>query len=95
MCRIPGIPLPSLSLSPDEYIVGSELGIVGFPNFEHLQRLSVQPYVLKTILSSHMRYPFEIENVLSLDEIPGKGNERLMDFLAGKFGNDWGKKFKN
>jgi len=94
ICHIPGILLPSLSLSRDEYILGSELGIVGFPNFEHLQRLSVQPYVLKTILSSHMRYPFEIENVLCLDEIPGRDNGRLMDFLAGKFGEDWGRDAK-
>jgi hypothetical protein len=79
ICNIPEITLPPLSLSPDEYFMGSELGIVGFPNFEHLQRLSVQPYVIKTILSSHMRYPFEIENVLTesqriaLDCIAGEG----------------------
>lgn len=80
ICHIPGILLPSLSLSPDEYFMGSELGIVGFPNFEHLQRLSVQPYAIKTILSSHMRYPFELEdgNIvesqrIALDCIAGEG----------------------
>jgi len=80
ICHIPGIQLPSLSLSPDEYFMGSELGIVGFPNFEHLQRLSVQPYVIKTVLSSHMRYPFELEDGsavesqrIALDCIAGEG----------------------
>lgn len=91
ICRIPKIILPSLSLSPDEYFMGSELGIVGFPNFEHLQKLSVQPYALKTILSSHMRYPFEIEYVFSFDEIPGRDNGKLIDFLNCRFGIDWRK----
>ena len=80
ICHIPGIQLPSLSLSPDEYFMGSELGIVGFPNFEHLQKLSVQPYAIKTILSSHMRYPFELDDGtivesqrIALDCIAGEG----------------------
>lgn len=80
ICHIPGIQLASLNLSPDEYFMGSELGIVGFPNFEHLQKLSVQPYVIKTILSSHMRYPFELEDGdivesqrIALDCIVGEG----------------------
>jgi hypothetical protein len=41
ICRIPDFILPQLCLSPDEYFMGSELGIIGFPNFEHLQRISV------------------------------------------------------
>jgi hypothetical protein len=79
ICRIPKLTLRPLSLSPDEYFMGSELGIVGFPNFEHLQRISVQPYVLRTILSSHMLYPFERDGNLieseriALDCIAGQG----------------------
>jgi len=91
ICHIPGIVLPSLSLSPDEYFMGSELGIVGFPNFEHLQRLSVQPYAIKTILSSHMIYPFEIDYVFNFDEVPGMDNGRFIDFLGFRFGIDWSK----
>ena len=79
ICRIPEITLRPLSLSPNEYFMGSELGIVGFPNCEHLQKISVQPYVLRTILSSHMRYPFERDGNLieseriALDCIAGQG----------------------
>jgi len=79
ICHIPEITLRPLRLSPNEYFMGSELGIVGFPNFEHLQRISVQPYVLRTILSSHMLYPFERDGNLieseriALDCIAGQG----------------------
>ena len=79
LCRIPEIILPILPLSPDEYFIGSELGIVGFPKFERLQRISVQPYALKAILSSRMMYPFEIDGELveseriALDCIAGEG----------------------
>jgi hypothetical protein len=59
ICRVPGINLRPLELSPDEYFIGSELGIIGFPFFERLQTHSVQPYVQRAILSCHMRYPLE------------------------------------
>jgi hypothetical protein len=59
ICRIPEIILPPLPLSPNKYFIGRELGIIGFPVFDMLQRVSVQPYAIKTILSSHMMYPFE------------------------------------
>ncbi len=78
ICYIPGIFLPPLSLSPDEYFMGSEMGVVGFPNFEHLQQLSVQPYVLKTILSSHMWYPFEIDGKVI------KSERIALDCMAGE-----------
>jgi hypothetical protein len=64
ICRIPEITLPPLDLSPDEYFLGSEVGIIGFPVFERLQRISIQPYALKTILSSRICYPFEIDGKL-------------------------------
>lgn len=78
VCYVPGILLPPLSLSPDEYFMGSELGVVGFPNFARLQKLSVQPYVLKAILSSHMTYPFEVDGNIT-------GSERIaLDCMAGE-----------
>lgn len=59
ICRIPEIDLPPLPLSPNKYFIGRKLGIIGFPVFDKLQRISVQPFAIKTILSSHMHYPFE------------------------------------
>lgn len=79
ICRIPEITLHPLSLSPNEYFMGSELGIIGFPNFERLQRISIQPYVLRAVLSSNMFYPFEVDGKwveserIALDCIVGQG----------------------
>lgn len=79
ICRVPGINLQPLVLSPDEYFIGSELGIIGFPFFERLQTLSVQPYVQRAILSCHMCYPLERDDG-KLDE-----SERIaLDCMAGK-----------
>lgn len=61
ICYIPEADLPPLPLSPNKYFIGRELGIIGFPFFDKLQRISVQPFAIKTILSSHMLYPFERE----------------------------------
>lgn len=60
-CRIPDVHLPSLPLST-EYFIGSELGILGFPLFENLQKITVQPYAIKTILSCYTKYPLEQED---------------------------------
>lgn len=79
ICRIPDIRLPPLKLSPDQYFLGSELGIIGFPFFERLQKLSVQPYVQRAILSCHMRYPFEKDDGELVE------SERIaLDCMAGK-----------
>jgi hypothetical protein len=79
ICRVPGIKLQPLELSPDEYFIGTEVGIIGFPFFERLQTLSVQPYVLRAILSCNMRYPLERDDG-KLDE-----SERIaLDCMAGK-----------
>ena len=60
-CLIPDVNLKELPLSPDKYFMGTELGILGFPLFENLQKETVQPYAIKTILSCYMKYPFERE----------------------------------
>jgi len=79
ICRIPNIKLPPLKLSADEYFLGSELGIVGFPFFERLQKLSVQPYVQRAILSCHMKYPLEKDDGELVE------SERIaLDCMAGK-----------
>lgn len=79
ICRVPGINLQPLVLSPDEYFIGSELGIIGFPFFERLQTLSVQPYVQRAILSCHMRYPLERDDDKLVE------SERIaLDCMAGK-----------
>lgn len=65
LCRVPGINVPPLTLSDNMYIVGAEVGILGFPNYEHLQKLHPQPYILKTIISGEMIYPMETGNGLA------------------------------
>ncbi|MGA9099312.1 MAG: serine protease, partial [Methanotrichaceae archaeon] len=59
LCRVPGTNVPPLTLSDDKYIYGAEVGILGFPNYEHLQNLDPQPQILKTIISGELIYPIE------------------------------------
>jgi hypothetical protein len=58
ICKIPGIKIQSLPFSDDTYRLASEVGIIGFPTFGELQTESTQPYILKTIISSSVIYPF-------------------------------------
>ncbi|HII07550.1 MAG TPA: trypsin-like peptidase domain-containing protein [Methanotrichaceae archaeon] len=59
ICRIPGLRIPSLSLyDGSNYRLASEVLIIGYPVFGNLQTVSVLPYVLKTIISSLVTYPF-------------------------------------
>jgi hypothetical protein len=58
ICKVPGIKIQSLQLSGDTFRLASEVGIMGFPTFGKLQTESIQPYVLKTIISSSVMYPF-------------------------------------
>jgi len=62
LCKIPGISIPPVDFSDNNYIYGAEVGILGFPNYEYLQRLDPQPIVLKTIVSGHLVYPLETGN---------------------------------
>jgi hypothetical protein len=59
LCRIPGTKVLPLPLSDDKYIYGAEVGILGFPNYEHLQKKDPQPHILKTIISGELIYPIE------------------------------------
>lgn len=62
LCRIPGIHVPPLILSENKYIYGEEVGILGFPNYEHLQKLHPLPIILKTVISGELIYPLETLN---------------------------------
>jgi hypothetical protein len=62
ICKIPGIRIQSLQLSGDTCRLASEVGIIGFPTFGELQTESTQPYILKTIISSALMYPFNRNN---------------------------------
>jgi hypothetical protein len=62
ICKIPGIRIQSLQLSSDTCRLASEVGIIGFPTFGELQTESTQPYVLKTIISGSVMYPFNRNN---------------------------------
>jgi S1-C subfamily serine protease len=62
LCRIPGINAPPLTLSDNNYLYGEEVGLLGFPNYEHLQKLDPQPFVLKTVISGMVIYPLETGN---------------------------------
>ena len=59
ICPIPEIRVPPLKLSQDMYIAGKEVGILGFPNYEYLQAISTQPFLLKSIISGRLFYPLE------------------------------------
>jgi hypothetical protein len=52
------ITLPPLSLSPELPLWGNEVGILGFPTSGSLQEGSIQPFVIKTIISSIINYKF-------------------------------------
>lgn len=62
LCKIPGISIPPVTFSDNSYIYGAEVGVLGFPNYEYLQRLDPQPIVLKTVLSGQLVYPLETGN---------------------------------
>lgn len=62
ICKVPGIRIQSLQLSSDTYRLASEVAVMGFPTFGKLQTESIQPYVLKTIISSSVMYPFDRTN---------------------------------
>jgi hypothetical protein len=62
LCRIPGIHVPPLTLSDNKYIYGAEVGILGFPNYEHFQKIHPQPSILKTVISGELIYPLETLN---------------------------------
>lgn len=56
--RIIGVAVPPLTLSPkDEWLWGSEVGIVGFPLSTVLQGNVLRPYVLKTIIAGGFELP--------------------------------------
>jgi hypothetical protein len=60
--QITGIEVSPLDFSQEgKYILGDEVGIIGFPTGGNLQACSVQPFVVKTIISSILEYKFERE----------------------------------
>jgi len=61
ICAIKEVEVAPLHLSPlaiGGSHLGSEVGVIGFPVSENLQRKQVHPCVLKTIISSQTMYPF-------------------------------------
>jgi hypothetical protein len=60
-----GISVPSLNIS-ENCILGSEVGVLGFPTDSNLQIGSIQPFVVKTIISSMLNYRFR--NIATKDE---------------------------
>lgn len=64
--KIDGVVVPSLNLSENAAFLGSEVGVLGFPTEANLQDSSIQPFVIKTILSSILNYKFK--NVEGPDE---------------------------
>lgn len=60
-----GITVPSLNIS-ENCILGSEVGVLGFPTDSSLQIGSIQPFVVKTIISSMLNYRFR--NIATKDE---------------------------
>lgn len=60
--RISGVQVPSLVLSSEaesKSIWGSEVGICGFPTGCNLQDTSLQPFLIKTIISGAPLYKFK------------------------------------
>lgn len=56
--RMIGVDVPPLELLPgDQWLWGSEVGIIGFPMGSLLQGVVLRPYVLKTIVSGGLELP--------------------------------------
>lgn len=70
-----GITVPSLDIS-ENCILGAEVGVLGFPTDCNLQVESIQPFVVKTIISSVLDYKFT--NVVTKDD---KGNSVTKDLV--------------
>jgi len=77
ICPIPEIRVPPLNLSPDMYIAGKEVGVLGFPTYEYLQKISIQPFLLKSIISDRLFYPLESPEDESNDQ-----KRKVFDRLA-------------
>lgn len=61
MC-IPGdLKIPPLRISSDKLTLGREVAIIGFPTIERLQRIAIQPFIMRSIISSILNYKFEKE----------------------------------
>lgn len=58
--KIDSVEIPPLCVSSVNPRLGSEVAIIGFPTFDKLQKGSIQPYIIKSIISSSLYYPFEI-----------------------------------
>lgn len=75
-----GIAVPSLNIS-EKCNLGAEVGVLGFPTDSNLQVGSIQPFVVKTIISSVLDYKFT--NIETKDD---DGNlvkeDRLLPRLA-------------
>jgi hypothetical protein len=69
------IRVPSLNIS-ENCILGAEVGVLGFPTDGNLQVGSVQPFVVKTIISSILDYKFT--NISTRDD---DGNDAKSDFV--------------
>lgn len=70
-----GITIPSLNIS-ENCILGAEVGVLGFPTDSNFQVGSIQPFVVKTIISSLLDYKFK--NVETKDE---EGNSVTKDLV--------------
>jgi len=56
--RVVGVSVPPLDIIPkDEWALGAEVGIVGFPGGISHQGVKLRAYVLKTIISSAVEWP--------------------------------------
>jgi len=58
--RMIGVEVTPLKLLPgDQWLWGSEVGIIGFPMGSLLQGLVLRPYVLKTVISGGLELPLD------------------------------------
>jgi hypothetical protein len=79
--KIPGAQVPPLVLSSDaesKSILGSEVGICGFPTSGNLQDISLQPFLIKTIISGTPLYKFK-------RLVKENGRDSLKDVISPRY----------